>query len=91
MEWQDIVLSAGSWLFAIALIPSVLSKDKPALSSSLMTGGVLLVFAVTYMTLSLWSASVSTLLVSGMWLTLAIQKILSLRKEKAARKDTTAS
>lgn len=74
MEWQDIVLSVGSWIFTIALIPSVLSKDKPALSSSLMTGSVLVVYAVTYLTLSLWTAAASTVLVAGVWFTLAVQK-----------------
>lgn len=75
MAWQDIVLSVGSWIFTIALIPSVLSKDKPALSTSLMTGTVLAVYVIVYITLSLWMAAVSTFLVAAMWYTLAVQKI----------------
>jgi len=86
MEWQDIVLSVGSWVFAIALIPSVIGKDKPALATSLSTGIILLVYAAVYVTLSLWSASISTFLVAAMWLTLAVQKVLMLRR---ARKQPT--
>lgn len=84
MAWQDIVLSIGSWIFAIALIPSVLSKDKPALSSSLMTGSVLGVYAITYVSLSLWVAAASTVLVAGVWFTLAVQKY---RADRSARKS----
>ncbi|MDO8623750.1 MAG: hypothetical protein Q7R54_00100 [bacterium] len=87
MAWQDIILSVGSWIFTIALIPSVLSKDKPALSSSLMTGSVLGVYAVTYVTLSLWAAAASTVLVAAMWYTLAIQKV---RLDRAAKRDSSA-
>lgn len=85
MTWQDIIFGIGQWIFVIALVPSVLGKDKPALASSVLTGTVLAIFAVTYMTLSLWAAGVSTLLVAGMWYTLAIQKYLAGKKSKDER------
>jgi len=77
MFWQDWVLTAGSLIFAFALIPSVFSQHKPALSTSLMTGAVLLVFSFVYLTLSLWFASITTLTTGTLWFTLAIQKIFS--------------
>ncbi|GEM_PF-552297 len=83
MTWQDIVFSIGQWIFIVALIPLLFSKDKPALSSSLMTGTVLAVFAFTYSTLSLWTASTSTILTAGAWFTLAIQKYRLDRKKSA--------
>lgn len=76
MLWQDIVFSIGQWFFIIALIPSLISKDKPAFSSSISTGAVLLVFAFTYMSLGLWTSGVSSLLLAGMWFALAVQKYL---------------
>ena len=82
MTWQDIIFSIGQWVFIIALIPSVVSKDKPALSSSLMTGSVLAVFAFTYFTLSLWMSGASTILVAAIWFILAIQKC---RADKATK------
>jgi len=82
MEWQDIVLSVGSWIFTIALIPSVLSKDKPALSSSVMTASVLTIYVVVYITLSLSMSAASTALVAAMWYTLAIQKYVQGRTKK---------
>lgn len=79
-HWQDIVLSIGSLILAAALLPSVLHKDKPALSTSLMTGSVLLVFTVTYSSLGLWYATATTFLTGLLWLILALQKISQSRK-----------
>lgn len=80
MLWQDLVLTGGSAVFALALLPSVFSKDKPALSTSFMTGTVLLIFAFVYWTLSLWVSTITTIITGFLWLTLAIQKILSNKK-----------
>ncbi|TSD05305.1 MAG: hypothetical protein Greene07147_626 [Parcubacteria group bacterium Greene0714_7] len=74
MHWQDIVLSIGQYIFVIALLPSVFGKDKPALSSSLLTGTVLGVFSVVYATLGLWSSTVASILVTATWLLLAWQQ-----------------
>lgn len=82
MAWQDIVFSIGAWIFVIALLPSVFGKDKPALSSSLITGSVLAVFAFTYVSLSLWIAALSTSMVSLTWFVLAVQKFMIYRRQK---------
>jgi len=74
MSWQDILLSIGQFVFAVALLPSVFSKDKPALSTSLTTGIVLAIFAFTYFTLKLWSAATFAVLVGAIWFILAVQK-----------------
>jgi hypothetical protein len=78
-SWQDIVLAVGSLIFAAALLPSILCEHKPALWTSIMTGSVLIVFAVTYATLSLWYAMVTTSLTAVMWAVLAVQKVLQRR------------
>lgn len=75
-NWQDIVLGAGSLIFVIALLPSVLSKNKPSIWTSATTGAVLTVFAGTYASLSLWYAAVTTLLAALLWGVLVFQKIL---------------
>lgn len=73
-HWQDYVLASGSLIFSLALIPSLRSKNKPAISTSLVTFGVLVVFGITYITLSLWFSAVSVTINALAWLTLAIQK-----------------
>jgi hypothetical protein len=75
MIWQDWVMMVGSFIFALALIPSVRGKDKPAVSSSIITGTVLLVFTLCYATLGLWLSFGSTFLTVIMWYVLAIQKL----------------
>lgn len=80
MLWQDWVFSVGQWVFILALLPSVFGKDKPALSTSLMTGTVLAIFALTYITLSLLLAGISTSLSSAVWFVLAVQKYLADKK-----------
>ena len=80
MPWQDIVIAIGQWIFLFALFPSILSKDKPALTTSISTGIVLMVFTITYVLLSFWASAISTFLVSAGWFTLAIQKYMANRK-----------
>ena len=74
MKWQDVIMMIGSFIFAIALWPSVKGKDKPALSSSLITGTVLLIFSICYATLGLWLAFSTNFLTVIMWYILAFQK-----------------
>jgi hypothetical protein len=74
--WQDIVLAIGALIFDIALIPSILSEHKPAVWTSSLTAGVLAVFAVTYASLSLWYATVTTVLASILWGVLLLQKLM---------------
>lgn len=75
MHWQDLVFAVGSIIFMVALIPSVRSRNKPALSSSLLTCGVLLAFVVCYATLGLTYSAVTTGGTAALWFTLAVQEI----------------
>lgn len=81
MIWQDIVLGFGGFVFSIALVPSIISQEKPALGTSLSTAAVLTAFVVTYITLHLWFASLSTALTMIAWYILAVQKYMQLRKQ----------
>jgi hypothetical protein len=74
-SWQDILLAVGSLFLAAALLPSIFSKDKPALWTSLLTGSVLAVFTFVYASLSLWYATFTTGLTAVLWAVLSFQKI----------------
>ncbi len=74
MPWQDLALSIGSFIFTVALIPSLRSKHKPALSTSVLTGIILLVFAAVYLSLTLWLGAALVLLNAVTWFILAAQK-----------------
>jgi hypothetical protein len=74
MHWQDIVLTTGQILFIIALLPAIRHTHKPPFSTSILNAVVLFSFAVVYITLSLWFAACTTIVVGILWLFLAIQK-----------------
>jgi len=71
--WQDLVFTVGGGMFFLALLPTLLGKYKPALSTSLLTGSILGVFACTYMTMDMTLSFIATLLTSVTWLTIAAQ------------------
>ncbi len=75
MVWQDIVLAIGSWVFIIALIPSIKGKEKPPISTSIVTGCILAVYAFVYATLGLEASVLSTGFMALAWFTLAVQKM----------------
>jgi hypothetical protein len=74
MSWQDLVLTVGQVIFVIALIPTVVGKDKPALQTSVLTSAVSFSFMAVYVSLSVPFASMTAALNGSMWLVLAVQK-----------------
>ena len=52
----------------------VLSKDKPALQTSMLTSAVAFSIAVVYLTLSIPFAAISAALNGTLWLVLVVQK-----------------
>lgn len=75
MTWQDVMLGTGSISFSLALLPSIVGTDKPAVSTSLLTGGWLAVFSGVYASLSLWFACITSVVTASLWLVLAAQVI----------------
>jgi uncharacterized membrane protein YqgA involved in biofilm formation len=71
---QDVILTGGSLIFVAALIPTLRGNDKPALSTSLLTGSVLVVFAGVYVSLALWFSAITTFITAACWFMLAAQK-----------------
>lgn len=74
--WQDFVFTAGNVIFIVALIPTILSKEKPPLSTSVPTAAVLIAFAVTYGSLHLWYALTSATVTALAWSIIALQRLL---------------
>ncbi|MGH7195981.1 MAG: hypothetical protein ACREGA_04350 [Candidatus Saccharimonadales bacterium] len=86
MTWQSIVLALGQVVFIIALLPSILTKDKPEIWTAIMTGTVALSISITYLTLNIKLASIMAFLNFVAWSVLAIQK---LRQTKRSGLKTT--
>ena len=73
MSWQDVILTAGTVIFLLALIPTMVGSTKPARATSAMTGTVLLVFAATYLTLDLYFTAAMTAITGAAWLLILVQ------------------
>jgi hypothetical protein len=74
-HWQDLVLSISLAAFNIALIPSVIGKQKPRLATSILTALFLLPELAVFGSLTYWYSFSMTLLNTLLWTTLAIQRI----------------
>lgn len=74
MIWQDILIMVGCFVLGFALLPSILSKEKPARSTCLMSFIILASFSVAFATLGLWLSLVAEVFVTVMWLVLLIQR-----------------
>lgn len=71
--WQDIVITVIQLVFVLALIPTVAGKEKPALSTGIVTAAALSVLAATIATLGLWYGAASTAAVGATWWIIAFQ------------------
>jgi hypothetical protein len=80
MIWQDIILTGAQIFFGLSLLPSIFSKDKPALLTSASTSFMLFVISYVNYTLNLFGASLGLFIVAILWGTLAIQKYSSRKK-----------
>lgn len=74
MQWQDFVLSVGVWVCIYALRPTLRAREKPALETSIVTATTVMVFAIVYASLELWSSVLSSVILAIVWYVLAWQK-----------------
>ncbi len=75
MQWQDIVISICQICFVIALMPSVLSKDKPAAATSIMNVVLVSIITACLFSLGLWFSGATAAMVGITWVVLAVQKL----------------
>lgn len=73
--WQDWVIAACQWIFALALIPTIRHPSaKPPFLSSILTAVLLTVLGATFITLELWNSALSSFAVAIAWYILAWQR-----------------
>ena len=65
--WQDIAFMVGGFIFAPALIISIMKRAKLPVMTSLPTALVLTMFVVCYVTLGLFLAASSTAITAVCW------------------------
>lgn len=73
--WQDYLFTLVSVVFIIGLVPALRSRtSKPPVSTSLITGGTMLLVAVGDGSLGLYVATISVTINALQWFVLAWQK-----------------
>ncbi|MFA6602881.1 MAG: hypothetical protein WCT01_03700 [Candidatus Shapirobacteria bacterium] len=75
MKWQDFVLTFGQVIFILALFPSIFSKDKPSIKTSIPTSLVSFSIGVVYLTLNVPMAAATAVINGILWGILAFQKL----------------
>jgi hypothetical protein len=73
LPWQELVFTVGGFVFFIALLPSIFSKNKPAFITSLVTASFLSLFVLAFATLDLWWSAGAQALGALAWWILAVQ------------------
>jgi len=82
MIWQDYVISAVGWAFAVALVPTLRpGAPKPPALTSFCNAALLWVLGLTMSTLGTRLGALSMLVTSGCWAVIGIQGI-RIRGEK---------
>jgi len=74
MIWQDAVIAVAQGAFAIALVPTILSRDKPPLATSVPTAIGLSVIGVAVATLGLWWSTLTVGTTAALWAVIALQR-----------------
>lgn len=87
--WQDTVIAICNLAFVPAMLPTILGKDKPALSTSVLNAIIVSIIAFALATLDLWLAFSSAAIIALTWAVLAVQKILMKRNAVPAFAEAT--
>jgi D-alanyl-lipoteichoic acid acyltransferase DltB (MBOAT superfamily) len=72
--WQDTVIALCQLAFLPSMIPTLLGKDKPALSTSIANAIIVSIITMTFVTLQLWFSVITGTTTASIWAILAVQK-----------------
>ena len=75
VTWQDIVLFVGGFVLAGGIVPAIRGPEKPPFVTTLILVVMLAVFAVVFLTLSLWLTAFSVLVQGSLWAVVLVQTI----------------
>lgn len=84
--WQDTVIAGCQFVAVISLIPTIMGKDKPAFSTSLMNMVLVAIIAFCLGTLQLWVSVFTASLISLCWTVLVLQNLRA-RKAEVVREN----
>jgi hypothetical protein len=71
--WQDVVIGIGSVSFSLALLPAIWRRQPPPVITCALTTFWLWVYAVVFITLSLWFSAITGSVTALCWTILLYQ------------------
>ena len=74
-HWQDIVFAVGSIVFTIALVPAIIKRKYPPISTCILTGFMIGIYAATDLTLQLWLSAISSVISALLWIWMGVKQI----------------
>ncbi len=75
MVWQEAVFTIGGFLLAASLLPAVIHKQPPPATTSGLTGGILAIYAPTFLSLGLPLSSLAVAIAAVLWGVLLVQDL----------------
>jgi type III secretory pathway component EscU len=72
--WQDTVIALCQLAFLPSMLPTLMGKDKPALTTCILNACIVSVIVICFVTLELWFSVITGMLTASIWATLAVQK-----------------
>jgi hypothetical protein len=73
MAINDLIFALGTIVFLLALIPSLITKNKPNKKTSIITSLVLYVFTFNYISLAMYFSAAVGFVTATAWLVLYFQ------------------
>lgn len=75
LPWQEFVFLFGNFIFFIALVPSILSQNKPSFWTCAMTAPMLSIFTFTFISLDMFLSAFGIGTTALAWWILFVQTI----------------
>lgn len=72
--WQDTVIAICQLAFFPSMLPTLLGKDKPALTTSVLNACIVAIITGCFFTMQLWFSFVTGCITACIWAILALQK-----------------
>lgn len=73
MPWQDLVIALANLVMAIAVLPSLVSADKPATKTAILMIAAIIALIVSLASLGLWLSTLFVAINGLLWALLLVQ------------------
>lgn len=79
MSWQDFVILVGQLTLFVTLFPTIVSRARVPLLTSVPAFVVLSGFALTFATIGLLGSAATSVMNAAAWLAIAVNRIKAVR------------